>query len=933
MSVSGQAALWCLVQLSLISIAVVLLAKLVGRRNPFAGVWCLRTGMVGLLFVTLLATAPFPSWFSMFESARGDSGARESLVQGAQPAEVSSSVNPAALLPTSDTGRPTNPEAKSDQEAVATLWKSLQVAFDDVSTSPAPPLDVRPTDAVASDSPLVTFCVVGLSVGTIWFLIGVVSVKLLLRPSEPIMDPRVNETLDIVRAKLSCRRNVRLVETERIASAATVGFFSPVILLPSNWYDWSDQELEVVLAHEIAHVQAHDFAATVMGQFVVSLHFFHPFVHYLAWQLRTAQELAADASASTLSGGRSDYATVLAGMALRTNRQSNLWATQAFLPAPRTLLRRIEMLRDAANLKTSLRRTSRVVLSSVLVLTICAVAGLRANPATAKATPLATGPDPVGDRQESKPLSLDWIPNGSMAVLAFKPAEFLRHASGKPLAKKIGELSRQAGIAIEDLDSITVCQAHPSLTANQDSSLPRLAIGDFWILRSRAKTNWNTLRRQSGSLQEHFVGDHKLYSSRAATHFMPDEFTLVSGGHNAVKAVAQAGQRGTSNRFWHDQWNTVKDKPAAAILDLGTLRDLPPRRIRTHSPDRLDGYREDAVSAVSQIIGQTLFEATAPIWSAGELLTVAVGLSDSIEVRATVTSVDQSSAEEISQTTGASLVLVRNMLLRNQRRLARAPAPETYLLADLAGSVAESLKNATSERDGVNSRLSLDLSPAAIASTLERMAPQFDLRATDTRDSLRHIALALHNYHDVYKRFPPAYSMGKNGNGKHPVSWRVLITPFIERNDIFESYAFDEPWDSEHNKKVTADMPSVFRIGGAPAGEPTTNLLGIISTTDKLTGFGRHQGHRLRDFLDGTSNSLLVVEAKRRVHWAKPEDIEWDPTMAVPEFGGVTPGAFYAAMADGSCQQISRDAPHEFLRAIITIQGQELVNGGALRRR
>ena len=51
-------------------------------------------------------------------------------------------------------------------------------------------------------------------------------------------------------------------------------------------------------------------------------------------------------------------------------------------------------------------------------------------------------------------------------------------------------------------------------------------------------------------------------------------------------------------------------------------------------------------------------------------------------------------------------------------------------------------------------------------------------RRMQCSNHLKQIALALHNYHDEYKSFPPAYIADESGKRMH--SWRVLILPFIE---------------------------------------------------------------------------------------------------------------------------------------------------------
>src|SRR5687767_14136115 len=50
-------------------------------------------------------------------------------------------------------------------------------------------------------------------------------------------------------------------------------------------------------------------------------------------------------------------------------------------------------------------------------------------------------------------------------------------------------------------------------------------------------------------------------------------------------------------------------------------------------------------------------------------------------------------------------------------------------------------------------------------------------KRTQCKNNLKQIALALHNYHDVYGSFPPAYIADKDGRPMH--SWRVLLLPYI----------------------------------------------------------------------------------------------------------------------------------------------------------
>lgn len=66
-------------------------------------------------------------------------------------------------------------------------------------------------------------------------------------------------------------------------------------------------------------------------------------------------------------------------------------------------------------------------------------------------------------------------------------------------------------------------------------------------------------------------------------------------------------------------------------------------------------------------------------------------------------------------------------------------------------------------------------------------------RRASCSNNLRQIGLAMHNYHDKYNCFPPAFLPDENGKPKH--SWRVLLLPFLDEKSLYAEYRFDEPWE------------------------------------------------------------------------------------------------------------------------------------------
>ncbi len=80
------------------------------------------------------------------------------------------------------------------------------------------------------------------------------------------------------------------------------------------------------------------------------------------------------------------------------------------------------------------------------------------------------------------------------------------------------------------------------------------------------------------------------------------------------------------------------------------------------------------------------------------------------------------------------------------------------------------------------------------------------------------------------------------------------------------------------------------------------------------------------DVTDGTSNTILAVEAKREVPWTKPEDIPFDPELPLPQIGGFSPDGTNVLIGDGSVRYIKKTIGPAVMKALITRDGGEVVS-------
>lgn len=190
-------------------------------------------------------------------------------------------------------------------------------------------------------------------------------------------------------------------------------------------------------------------------------------------------------------------------------------------------------------------------------------------------------------------------------------------------------------------------------------------------------------------------------------------------------------------------------------------------------------------------------------------------------------------------------------------------------------------------------------------------------------NSLKQLGLTMHILHDQDGKFPASAGMLKPG--KPPVSWRVLALPHLDRGDLYQQYKLDEPWDSEHNRKLLEQMPEVFATFDQ---DPSSGLTTFQMPTNKGTIGGSAEGVTIKEVTDGTSNTVMImqVDHSKAVPWTKPADFEIDPNNIalgiIPE--GET--KFFTAICDGSARSITLEHLQRNKMALFTIGGGEVID-------
>jgi hypothetical protein len=149
-------------------------------------------------------------------------------------------------------------------------------------------------------------------------------------------------------------------------------------------------------------------------------------------------------------------------------------------------------------------------------------------------------------------------------------------------------------------------------------------------------------------------------------------------------------------------------------------------------------------------------------------------------------------------------------------------------------------------------------------------------------------------------------------NGKPLLSWRVAILPYLDQGDLHEQFKLDEPWDSEHNKKLLDKMPDVYRTPGADLKDKSLTYYKVFVGKDAI--FDHKRKVSLAQIPAGTPNTIMCIEAFDPVPWTKPEDIPFNPKQPLPKLTGPFKNLINVMMADAHVLSIPLDFDEKKLR-------------------
>lgn len=264
-------------------------------------------------------------------------------------------------------------------------------------------------------------------------------------------------------------------------------------------------------------------------------------------------------------------------------------------------------------------------------------------------------------------------------------------------------------------------------------------------------------------------------------------------------------------------------------------------------------------------------------------------------------------------------------------------------------------------------------------------------RRSQCKNNLKQIGLAMHNYLDIHNTLPPGWIMVENGvpephEGENGAGWATQLLPQLEEQNLWEQFDSNVGIHEPENDAFRLTTLEKFRCPSDPSPErwtifeeddptvaladlPTSNYVGVYGT-EEFPGHSHgggapvHSGDegvgdgalylnsvtRMRDFIDGPSNTLLVGE--RKTNTSDDADPHWHSTWVgvVPDgeeslarvlgiadhtpnhpdahfddFSSQHTGGVNFVMGDGAVRFIGESIDHDLYQGLMTLQGNELI--------
>ncbi len=375
-------------------------------------------------------------------------------VEKVQPSHSEPAEDP-AQLPRNDTNvlppNPDHPEVSETSPSVG-IEGSRQIAEPVISSVASPSLG----KTVSGSAILFILWAMGALMSLLPLLSGMIALRRIAANGFPITGGNWETCLVRVRKTLGLKRRVRCLQSSQCGVPIAFGIHQPTVVLPLESQQWTEARKELVLLHELGHIQRGDWSAQLIARLVACLYWINPLVWIALTRLRVEREMACDDLVLNAGTTPSEYAEQLLGIARGIHWNRPLAAAAITMARPGHLEGRVRAILDAGRKRGRLTKRLTFAVMAITCVTVGWLGALKPN--------IAANEEPVSSsesreaRSETSGLSSFFAPYSSPSKLEMEVTGHVIDAgSGDPIEEfwtAVGEVIQPTGIVAWNLPEV-----------------------------------------------------------------------------------------------------------------------------------------------------------------------------------------------------------------------------------------------------------------------------------------------------------------------------------------------------------------------------------------------------------------------------------------------------------------------------------------------
>lgn len=212
-----------------------------------------------------------------------------------------------------------------------------------------------------------------------------------------------------------------------------------------------------------------------------------------------------------------------------------------------------------------------------------------------------------------------------------------------------------------------------------------------------------------------------------------------------------------------------------------------------------------------------------------------------------------------------------------------------------------------------------------IGFSLPAFQPKRGSRRSVTKNNMKQIGLALHNYSYNTSHSPETFPPGAitTAQGKPLHSWQALILPYLDQQSLYKQIDFSKPWNANANRKPFQQEVPVY-LNPRTEAKFSSDGYALSHYAGNELVLKENTGLPFNEILDGTSNTILAVEIGEQFKpWGDPTSLTVPDKVIGPNRKSPSTGGTHVLLADGAVRFIPQDIDPAILKALSTPAGGE----------